>query len=39
MAQQLVALYAAREAQNRPSFSPPDNLYREFEAAFPYEET
>ncbi|HEY6012259.1 MAG TPA: DEAD/DEAH box helicase, partial [Nitrospirota bacterium] len=39
MAQQLVAVYAAREAQNRPSFSAPDNLYREFEAAFPYEET
>ena len=33
------AIYAAREAQNRSSFSPPDNLYREFEAAFPYEET
>jgi transcription-repair coupling factor (superfamily II helicase) len=39
MAQELVAVYAAREAQNRPSFSPPDNLYREFEGAFPYEET
>jgi transcription-repair coupling factor (superfamily II helicase) len=39
MARELVAIYAAREAQNRPSFTPPDNLYREFEAAFPYEET
>ena len=39
MAQQLVAVYAAREAMQRPSFSPPDNLYREFESAFPYEET
>ena len=39
MAQQLVAIYAAREAMQRPSFSPPDNLYREFESAFPYEET
>jgi transcription-repair coupling factor (superfamily II helicase) len=39
MAQQLVAIYAAREAVQRPSFSPPDNLYREFESAFPYEET
>jgi transcription-repair coupling factor (superfamily II helicase) len=39
MAQQLVAIYAAREALQRPSFSPPDNLYREFESAFPYEET
>ena len=39
MAQQLVAIYAAREAIQRTSFSPPDNLYREFESAFPYEET
>jgi len=39
MAQQLVAIYAAREAMHRPAFSPPDNLYREFESAFPYEET
>ncbi len=39
MAQELVAIYAAREAQSRSSFTPPDNLYREFEAAFPYEET
>jgi transcription-repair coupling factor (superfamily II helicase) len=39
MAQELVAIYAAREAQTRASFTPPDNLYREFESAFPYEET
>ncbi len=39
MAQELVAIYAAREAQSRASFTPPDNLYREFEAAFPFEET
>jgi transcription-repair coupling factor (superfamily II helicase) len=39
MAQELVAIYAAREAQNRAAFTAPDNLYREFEAAFPYEET
>jgi transcription-repair coupling factor (superfamily II helicase) len=39
MAQELVAIYAAREALQRPAFTPPDNLYREFEAAFPYEET
>jgi transcription-repair coupling factor (superfamily II helicase) len=39
MARELVAIYAAREAQSRASFTPPDNLYREFEAAFPYEET
>ncbi len=39
MARELVAVYAMREALQRPSFTPPDNLYREFEAAFPYEET
>jgi transcription-repair coupling factor (superfamily II helicase) len=39
MAQELVAIYAAREAQSRRPFTAPDNLYREFEAAFPYEET
>jgi transcription-repair coupling factor (superfamily II helicase) len=39
MAQQLVGIYAAREAMHRPPFSSPDNLYREFESAFPYEET
>ena len=39
MAQELIAIYAARESRERPSFSPPDNLYREFESAFPYEET
>jgi transcription-repair coupling factor (superfamily II helicase) len=39
MAQELVAIYAAREAMQRTSFSAPDSLYREFEAAFPYEET
>jgi transcription-repair coupling factor (superfamily II helicase) len=39
MARELVAIYAAREAMQRSSFTPPDNLYREFEAAFPYEET
>jgi len=39
MAQQLVAIYAAREAQSRAPFTAPDNLYREFESAFPYEET
>jgi transcription-repair coupling factor (superfamily II helicase) len=39
MARELVAIYAAREAMQRSIFTPPDNLYREFEAAFPYEET
>ncbi len=39
MARELVAIYAAREAMQRRSFTAPDNLYREFESAFPYEET
>ncbi len=39
IAQELVAIYAAREAMQRPSFTPPDNLFREFEASFPFEET
>lgn len=39
MARELVAVYAAREAMNRAGFTPPDNLYREFESAFPFEET
>jgi transcription-repair coupling factor (superfamily II helicase) len=39
MARQLVAVYAAREAMERSPFTRPDNLYREFESAFPYEET
>lgn len=39
MARELASIYAAREAMERPAFSPPDNLYREFESSFPYEET
>jgi transcription-repair coupling factor (superfamily II helicase) len=39
MAQELVKIYAAREAMHRPPLGPPDNLYREFESAFPFEET
>lgn len=39
MARGLVEIYAAREAMERPAFSPPDSLYREFESSFPYEET
>ncbi len=39
MARELVKIYAAREAMHRTPLGPPDNLYREFEAAFPYEET
>ncbi len=39
MARELVKVYAAREAMQRVPFSAPDNLYREFESTFPYEET
>jgi transcription-repair coupling factor (superfamily II helicase) len=39
MAQELVAIYAAREAMHRTPLAPPDTLYSEFEAAFPFEET
>ncbi|OAQ20463.1 transcription-repair coupling factor [Thermosulfurimonas dismutans] len=39
IAQELVALYAARKVARGHAFSPPDLTFREFEAAFPYEET
>jgi transcription-repair coupling factor (superfamily II helicase) len=39
MAEELVELYALREARAGTSFAPPDRLYREFEAGFEYEET
>lgn len=39
MARTLIALSAARESRERPVFSAPDTMYREFESAFPYEET
>lgn len=39
MAEELVQLYALREARAGTAFSAPDNLYKEFEAAFEYEET
>ena len=39
MAEELVQLYALREARPGNGFAPPDNLYREFEAAFEFEET
>ena len=39
MAEELVQLYAVREARQGNAFAPPDTLYREFEAAFEYEET
>ena len=39
VAKELVELYAARKALPGFAFSPPDALFREFEATFPYEET
>jgi transcription-repair coupling factor (superfamily II helicase) len=39
MAQELLALYAVREVQEGRAFSPPDQFYWEFEAAFEFEET
>jgi len=39
MAEELIQLYAVREARQGNAFAPPDTLYREFEAAFDYEET
>jgi transcription-repair coupling factor (superfamily II helicase) len=39
MAEELLKIYAARQIQEGVAFSPPDDLYREFEAAFAYEET
>ncbi len=39
MAGELLQIYAARQLHEGHSFSPPDDLYREFEASFAYEET
>ena len=39
MAEELLAIYAERQIREGFSFSPPDELYREFEAAFAFEET
>jgi transcription-repair coupling factor (superfamily II helicase) len=39
MAKELLGIYAAREVMGRRSFSTPDQYFREFEAAFPFEET
>ena len=39
MARELIALYAARETIDGIAFSPDNEWQREFEAAFPYEET
>jgi len=39
MAQELLTIQAARHLHNGTRFSPPDALFREFEAEFAYEET
>ena len=39
VAHDLVELYAARKVQKGTAFSPPDTMFRQFEAEFPYEET
>jgi transcription-repair coupling factor (superfamily II helicase) len=39
MARELLAIYAAREVREGHAFSPPDDLFREFEASFAFEET
>ena len=39
MAEELLAVIAARQLLERPAFPPPDAAYEEFEARFPYEDT
>ena len=39
IAHELVELYASRKVSKGLAFSPPDAMFRQFEAAFPYEET
>ncbi len=39
MAHELLRVYAAREAHGRPSYQTDEQLYREFVARFPFEET
>ena len=39
MAAELLDVYAARKAHTRPAFHAPDDLYGQFEAEFPFEET
>jgi len=39
VAEELVAIYAAREVLDRDAFSAPDRIYEEFCASFEYEET
>jgi transcription-repair coupling factor (superfamily II helicase) len=39
VAEELVAIYAAREVMERNAFAPPDDLYEEFSSTFEFEET
>jgi transcription-repair coupling factor (superfamily II helicase) len=39
MARELLNIYARRKMRKARPFSPPDEMFRAFEAAFPYEET
>ncbi len=39
MAVELLEIYAARQVEKGHAFSPPDDLYREFEASFAWDET
>ncbi len=39
MAEELLKIFAARQVNEGFAYSPPDDLYREFEASFAYEET
>lgn len=39
VAEELLRIYALRQVKEGYAFSPPDDLYREFEATFPFEET
>ena len=39
VAEELVAIYAAREIMERQAFAPPDRLYEEFSSLFEFEET
>jgi transcription-repair coupling factor (superfamily II helicase) len=39
MAEELLRIYAARQVHEGFSFTPPDDMYREFEASFAFEET
>lgn len=39
VAEELLRIYALRHLKEGYAFSPPDDIYREFEATFPFEET